>query len=73
MLNKAIILKLLKLNVYCPTKSGAVWNNTNGTVILVNFLKPVAPSISAASYSSAFIDCKTPVDNKNIYALPSQA
>ena len=49
LLNNHMIEKLLKLKVYCPTKSGAVWNNTNGIVIFDNFLKLVAPSISAAS------------------------
>ena len=44
-----------------------------GNVTYRNRWNLLAPSISAASYNSALIDWSTPVDSKNIYALPNHA
>mgnify|MGYP006920192212 CR=1 FL=1 len=71
-LNRYIILKLLKLNVYWVIIIGAIEYKINGNVIFLNFWIEVAPSIVAASYKSSGIDCNTPVVTINIYGNPNQ-
>src|SRR6478609_8584471 len=62
--------KLLKLNANVVINSGPVATNSNGNVMVRKAFAGLAPSTPAASTRSDGMDCKAPVQTRNMYGKP---
>jgi len=59
-------LKLLKLNAKLEISSGATDTSSSGNLMSRNTANGFAPSTVAASLSSSGIDCRAPVQMRNM-------
>ena len=65
-------LNWLNVHIVPSMMAGTIAGRISGTVTFQNFCHPLAPSISAASYSSLGIDYSAPVATTIMNGHPSQ-